>query len=71
MKKVIATLVALFAVTAFAQDKGVPVYGKTTPNPVVAPVEVTVTAKKEPKPAKSTPAKDEKAAVPATKPASK
>ena len=70
MKSAIAIVAALFAVTAFAQDKGQPVYGKTTPNPVVAPA-VDVNAKKAAKPVKSTPAKDEKAAAPATKPAAK
>lgn len=70
MKKVIALVATLFAVTAFAQTKGEPVAVKTTPNPVVAPA--AEPAKKETaKPAKSTPVKDEKAAGPATKPASK
>ena len=72
MKKVIALVATLFAVTAFAQDKAVPVYGKTTPNPVVVPAAEPAVVKKEvAKPAKSTPVKDEKAAGPATKPASK
>lgn len=72
MNKIIATLIAsLFAVSAFAGDKGEPVAVKTTPNPVVAPVASAPAVKKEAKPVKSTPAKDEKAAVPATKPASK
>lgn len=70
MKNAIVILAAsLVAVTAFAQDKGQPVYGKTTPHPVVAPAPEV--KKEAVKPAKSTPAKDEKAAVPATKPASK
>lgn len=75
--KLIATLIAsLFAVAAFAGDKGEPVALKTTPNPVVAPAPTAsapakAEVKKEAKPVKSTPAKDEKAAVPATKPASK
>lgn len=74
MNKLIVAVLATFAVSAFAADKGEPVHLKTTPNPVVAPAAEPakkVEAKKEAKPAKSTPAKDEKAAVPATKPASK
>ena len=74
MKTAIAIVATLFAVTAFAQDKGQPVYGKTTPNLVVAPAAEPAkapAAKKEAKPAKSTPAKDEKAAAPATKPVTK
>ena len=71
MKSAIAIVAALFAVTAFAQDKGKgePVAVKTTPNPVVAPAAPAKAEAK--KPAKSTPAKDEKAAAPATKPAAK
>lgn len=72
MKKVIALVAAMFAVTAFAQTKTEPVAVKTTPNPVVAPAAEPAVVKKEAaKPAKSTPVKDEKAAGPATKPASK
>lgn len=55
---------ASFAVSAFAAEPA------KTPAPV-ASAPAPVVAKKEAKPAKSTPAKDEKAAVPATKPASK
>ena len=55
MKHAIAIVAALFAVTAFAQDKGQPVYGKTTPHPVVAPAPE---AKKA-----ATPVKSEKPAV--------
>jgi hypothetical protein len=76
MNKLIVALMATFAVTAFAQDKGKgePVAVKTTPNAVVAPAAEPAKkpeVKKEAKPSKSTPAKDEKAAAPATKPASK
>lgn len=54
MKKTILIVASLFALTAFAQDKGQPVYGKTTSNPVVVPVsEVKV----------STPSKSKEPAV--------
>ena len=74
MKKTLLIVASLFAVTAFAQDKGKgePFYAKTTPNPVVTPAPEV---KKEVKPSKSKePAvKDQKAsAKPAdTKPAAK
>lgn len=74
MKALIAIVASTLALSAFAQTKGEPVAVKTTPNPVVAPAAsapAKAEVKKEAKPAKSTPAKDEKAAVPATKPASK
>lgn len=67
--KLIATLIAsAFAVTAFAAE---PVKTEVKPTAPVASAPAKVEVKKEAKPAKSTPAKDEKAAVPATKPASK
>jgi hypothetical protein len=52
MKKTLLILASLFAVTAFAQDKGKgePFHVKSTPNPVVAP---EPDVKKEPKPSKS------------------
>ena len=67
MKSTIAIIAALFAVTAFAQDKGKgePVYAKTTPNPVVVPApeaKKAVTPVKSEKPA----VKNEKKATPAT-----
>lgn len=70
MNKLIVAIMASVAVSAFAAE---PVALKTTPNPVVAPTpDVKAPAhKKADKPVKSAPAKDEKAAVPATKPASK
>lgn len=76
MNKLIVALMATVAVSAFAQTKTEPVAVKTTPNPVVAPAPAAsapakAEVKKEAKPVKSTPAKDEKAAAPATKPASK
>jgi hypothetical protein len=36
-KTLIVAILSLFAVGACAQDRGQPVYGKTTPNPVVEP----------------------------------
>ena len=64
MKAIIATIVSAFALTAFAAEPA-----KAPATPASAPAKAEV--KKDAKPVKSTPAKDEKAAVPATKPASK
>lgn len=68
--KLIATLVvSLFAVTAFAQDKGKgePVYAKTTPNPVVAPAKEE--AKQAPATKSQTPTtKDQKKTAEPAKP---
>ena len=70
MKAIIATIVSAFALTAFAAE---PAKAPATPAsaPAKAEVKKTEEVKKDAKPVKSTPAKDEKAAVPATKPASK
>lgn len=66
MKKLALIVASLFAVTAFAQDKGKgePVAAKTTPNAVVAPAKEE--AKKAPS-NKSEPAKKETKAEPAKK----
>lgn len=37
MKSVIVAMALVLSAGAMAQDKGTPVSGKTTPNPVVAP----------------------------------
>jgi hypothetical protein len=74
MNKIIATLVALSAATVFAAEPA-KVEVKPAAPAVTAPAKAEVKkieeVKKDAKPAKSVPAKDEKAAVPATKPASK
>lgn len=67
MKAIIATIVSAFALTAFAAE---PAKVPATPAPVAStPAKAEV--KKDVKPAKSTPAKDKKAAAPAAKPAAK
>jgi hypothetical protein len=70
MKALIATIVSAFALTAFAAE---PAKAPATPASAPAKAEVKKEAevKKATQPAKSTPAKDEKAAAPAAKPASK
>ena len=70
MKLIATVLASLFAVTAFAAE---PVKTEVKPVPAVtaSPAPHKADTKKVAKPAKSTPAKVEKAAVPATQPASK
>lgn len=73
MNKFIVALMASFAVSAFAAE---PAKALATPAPAAsapakAEVKKEAEVKKAAQPVKSTPAKDEKAAVPATKPASK
>ena len=70
MKNAIAILATVFAVSAFAAE---PAKTEVKPAPAVTatPAPHKAEVKKEAKPAKSVPAKDEKAAAPAAKPASK
>lgn len=70
MKKIVALLTAVLAVTAFAQDKGKgePVAVKTTPNPVVAPAPEVKKEVPKQVPTKS-PSKDQKKTAEPAKPA--
>lgn len=63
MKKIVLVVASLFAIAAFAQDKGQPVYGKTTPNPVIEPVIEKTTPKAEVKKDAVKPVKSNKPAV--------
>ena len=72
MNKLIATLIAsVFAVSVFAAETAKTEVKPASIATTAKPAPHKAEAKKEAKPAKSVPAKDEKAAVPATKPASK
>ena len=70
MNKLIAIFATAFAVSAFAAEPA-KAPAPTTSAPAKVEVKKEAEVKKAAQPAKSTPAKDEKAAVPATKPASK
>jgi hypothetical protein len=72
MKNAIAILATVFAVSAFAAEPAkAPAAATPAPAVTATPAPHKAEVKKEVKPAKSVPAKDEKAAAPAAKPASK